>query len=51
MFCPKCFEKNILTKLKVIDSRSVGPFEQQRKYKCPECKEEVYNIEKLPGAK
>ena len=48
MYCPKCIKAgNAGAKLKVVDSRSVGPFEQQRKYVCPECGYEKYNIEQL----
>jgi len=47
MFCPKCFEKNVLTKLKIKRSEPEGLYGTYREYKCPECLWQTCNIERL----
>ena len=47
MLCPECLKSEKRVKLKVQDSRPVGPHEQQRKYVCTECDFIKYNIERL----
>ena len=47
MLCPKCLKKDKESKLKVIESRPSGPFEQWRKYLCPKCEFITFQTEKL----
>ena len=50
MLCPNCLENDREIKLKCIDSRSLGPFRQVRKYACPECNFETINVESLENS-